>query len=161
MKAGRSHVDSTLPPSAWGTCGPTQELSIELANFGKAVCRGRLINCRSRGCPMASRIAAAGGMTSVVIQSGFPKGRPPARFMVGLLIVGLASMHSIGASGTHSLTLEERVAAQRAIEQVYWNHRIWPKENPGPKAALSAVLPDDALRAKVEDTLRKSNALEQ
>jgi hypothetical protein len=110
---------------------------------------------------MASRIAAAGGMTSVVIRSGVSKGRRHARFMVGLLIVGLASMHSIGASGTHSLTLEERVAAQRAIEQVYWNHRIWPKENPGPKPALSAVLPDDALRAKVEDTLRKSNALEQ
>jgi hypothetical protein len=27
-----------------------------------------------------------------------------------------------------TLTLEERVAYQRAIEQIYWRHRIWPKE---------------------------------
>src|SRR5437870_13033258 len=27
-----------------------------------------------------------------------------------------------------TLTFEERVAYQRAIEEVYWRHRIWPKE---------------------------------
>ena len=35
------------------------------------------------------------------------------------------------------LTFDERVPAQRAIEQVYWRHRIWPKENPRPKPPLS------------------------
>ncbi len=59
-----------------------------------------------------------------------------------------------------SLSLEERVVAQRAIEQVYWNHRMWPKENSAPKPALSAVLPDRVIRARVEDYLKKSNALE-
>ena len=34
------------------------------------------------------------------------------------------------------LTLEERMEAQRAIERVYYNHRIWPKENPQPKPPL-------------------------
>ena len=58
------------------------------------------------------------------------------------------------------LTLDDRVAAQKAIEQVYWNHRIWPKENPGPKPPLSAVLSDTAIRARVEDDLAKSTALE-
>src|SRR5262245_34966251 len=81
--------------------------------------------------------------------------------VVGLLIAGLTSMHSPAAAETRSLTLEERIAAQRAIEQVYWDHRIWPKENPGPKPPLSAVLPDAAIRARVEDTLGKSNALEK
>jgi hypothetical protein len=60
-----------------------------------------------------------------------------------------------------SLTFEERVAYQRAVEEVYWRHRIWPKENPGPKPPLAKVMPDAAIAAKVEDYLRKSNALEQ
>jgi len=52
-------------------------------------------------------------------------------------------------------------APQRAIAQVYWNHQNWPKENPQPKPPLSAVMPDEAIRAKVEDYLKKSNALEK
>ena len=27
------------------------------------------------------------------------------------------------------LSFEERVKAQEAIERVYYNHRVWPKEN--------------------------------
>jgi len=73
-------------------------------------------------------------------------------------VIVCAVLSSTPAS-TRSLSLEERVAAQRAIEQVYWNHRIWPKENPGPKPALDAVLPDAQLRARVTDYLKKSNAL--
>src|SRR5262249_2886244 len=59
------------------------------------------------------------------------------------------------------LTFEDRVAAERAIERVYWSHRIWPAENPGPKPPLEAVLSDAAIRARVEDGLRKSSALER
>ena len=58
------------------------------------------------------------------------------------------------------LSLGERVAAQKAIEQVYWNHRIWPKENPGPKPPLSAMVPDATIRAKVEGYLRMSALLD-
>jgi len=57
------------------------------------------------------------------------------------------------------LSLEERVSCQWAIERVYWRHRIWPRENPQPKPALEAVVSEDAVRAKVEDGLRKSAAL--
>jgi hypothetical protein len=32
-----------------------------------------------------------------------------------------------------TLTLGDRVGYQRAIEEVYWRHRIWPKERPDPK----------------------------
>jgi hypothetical protein len=60
-----------------------------------------------------------------------------------------------------ALTLDDRIRYQRAIEEVYWRYRIWPKENPGPKPPLDEVLPLSEIRAKVEDYLRKSVALEQ
>src|SRR4029079_3438381 len=54
----------------------------------------------------------------------------------------------------------ERVAYQRIIEDVYWHHRIWPKENPDPKPALDTVLSQAQLEHKVADYLRDSIALE-
>ena len=65
------------------------------------------------------------------------------------------------SSATRSLTFEERLVAERAIQEVYWRHRIWPAQNPGPKPPLDQVMPASALRAKVEDYLRKSSALEK
>ncbi len=35
-------------------------------------------------------------------------------------------------SGQRTLMFAERVAYQRAIEEVHWRHRIWPKERPDP-----------------------------
>jgi hypothetical protein len=58
-----------------------------------------------------------------------------------------------------ALTLAERVAYQRAIEEVYWRHRIWPKENPGQKPSLDQVMPRAEIERKVEDYLRNSQAL--
>src|SRR5215216_3247134 len=59
-----------------------------------------------------------------------------------------------------TLTSAERVAYQRAIEDVYWRHRIWPKERPDPKPPLDAVMSQAQLEKKVTDYLRKSQALE-
>jgi hypothetical protein len=39
-----------------------------------------------------------------------------------------------------TLTFAERVAYQPAIEEVYWRHRIWPKQRPDPKPSLDAVI---------------------
>jgi N-acetylneuraminic acid mutarotase len=61
-------------------------------------------------------------------------------------------------AGPRTLTFADRVAAQKAIEQVYWNHRLWPAENRQPKPSLESVLTDDAIRRKVVDTLTKSRA---
>src|SRR6266480_2121820 len=58
------------------------------------------------------------------------------------------------------LTFSERVAYQRAIEEVYWRHRIWPEERPDPKPSLDAVMSQSQLERKVTDYLRKSQALE-
>lgn len=62
-------------------------------------------------------------------------------------------------SNDRQLTFEERVACQKAIEEIYWKYRIWPKENPQPKPALEKNLSDKDIAAKVEDTLRKSDVL--
>ena len=59
-----------------------------------------------------------------------------------------------------TLTFAERVVYQRAIEDVYWRHRIWPKERPDPKPSLDAVMSQAQLEKKVSDYLRKSQALE-
>src|SRR5204863_5070831 len=59
-----------------------------------------------------------------------------------------------------TLTFAERVAYQQAIEEVYWRHRIWPKERPDPKPSLDAVMSQAQLEKKVADYLRKSQALE-
>jgi hypothetical protein len=76
-------------------------------------------------------------------------------------LLALAAGLPVSASTTeHRLTMDQRIAAQFAIEQVYWSHRIWPAENSTAKPPLSAVLPDAAIRTKVEDYLRESNAMD-
>jgi N-acetylneuraminic acid mutarotase len=59
-----------------------------------------------------------------------------------------------------TLSFAERVAYQHAIEDVYWRHRIWPKERPDPKPSLHALMSQTQLEKKVADYLRKSQALE-
>src|SRR5262249_16067151 len=56
-------------------------------------------------------------------------------------------------------TFEERVAAQKAIELIYYNHRIWPKENPRPKPPFRKLMPENEIRQKVADSLQKSALL--
>ena len=43
-------------------------------------------------------------------------------------------------SQPRAFSFVERIAFQRAIEDVYWQHRIWPKENSDPKPAFDAVM---------------------
>ena len=86
-----------------------------------------------------------------------------------LLLVVCAIPFSLGQRNTTSqsvakqaptLTFAERVGHQRAIEEVYWRHRIWPKENPDPKPSLDAVMSQAQMEKKVEDYLHNSQALE-
>src|SRR5438270_13927848 len=75
---------------------------------------------------------------------------------------GLAFLHpQAPANASQStFTFEERVSYQRAIEDVYWRHRIWPKERPDPKPSLDAVMSQAQIEKKVADYLRNSQALE-
>src|SRR5438034_365004 len=64
------------------------------------------------------------------------------------------------ARAQRTLTFAERVAYQRAIEDVYWRHRIWPKQRLDPKPSLDAVMSQAQIEKKVEDYLRNLQALE-
>jgi hypothetical protein len=65
-----------------------------------------------------------------------------------------------GTVSQKTLTFAKRVGYQRAIEDVYWRHRIWPKERPDPKPSLDAVMSQAQLEKKIEDYLLRSQALE-
>src|SRR5437762_1954812 len=101
-----------------------------------------------------------------------------SRVLVGLLLCaatacfilipirsGLAFLHPQAPSNPAAagLTFEERLSYQRAIEDVYWRHRIWPRdrgERPDAKPKLDAVMSRAQREKKVVDYLRNSQALE-
>src|SRR5438552_10134546 len=83
-----------------------------------------------------------------------PKARPPRGNAVFE-----ANGHESG-----SLSFAERVAYQTAIEDVYWRHRIWPRnrgERPHPKPSLDALMSQATIEQKVREYLRNSELLEQ
>src|SRR5206468_8869949 len=73
---------------------------------------------------------------------------------------GVPSMAASALGRSRTLSFAERVAYQRAIEDVYWRHRIWPKDRRDPKPSLDAVMSQAQLEKKVTDYLCKSQALE-
>ena len=64
-------------------------------------------------------------------------------------------------SQPRAFSFAERVVYQRAIEDVYWRHRIWPKENADPKPSLDAVMSQAQLENKVAGYLHDSLVLEE
>jgi len=85
-------------------------------------------------------------------------------FYVLLLLTGTLLVYSRPAASTkvssRRLTFAQRVSYQRALEEVYWRHRIWPKGRPIPKPSLDVVMSQAQLEKKVEDYLRTSQVLE-
>ncbi|MET0623773.1 MAG: hypothetical protein ABW250_12385 [Pyrinomonadaceae bacterium] len=55
--------------------------------------------------------------------------------------------------------MPSRVALQRAVDEVYWRHTVWPEAGGAAKPSFGAVVSPDATRLKVEEMLRKSDAL--
>src|SRR5262245_16302021 len=74
-------------------------------------------------------------------------------------LLGLVRPEAPSNLSQRTLTFAERVAYQRSIEEVYWRHRIWPKERSDPKPPLDAVMSWPQLEKKVADYLRKSQIL--
>ena len=104
-----------------------------------------------------------------------PVGLFTPRTLVALLLCGTACLTVTGtlpaffrseaqSKVSHpvaaGLTFAERVVYQRIIEDVYWRHRIWPKENSDQKPSLDAVMSQAQLEKEVTDYLRNSQALE-
>jgi hypothetical protein len=61
---------------------------------------------------------------------------------------GAASAEASAIQKNSTLTFADRVAYQRAIEEVYWRHRIWPAQRPDPKPSLDAVMSQAQLEKK-------------
>src|SRR4030095_16995493 len=79
-----------------------------------------------------------------------------------LVCIQLNSRGKVAAqSQSRQLLFEDRVAYQRAIEEVYWRHRIWPNNRPDPKPSLDAVMSQATIEQKVQDYLRHSELLEE
>ena len=75
-------------------------------------------------------------------------------------LLGFSQARAPSNPSQRTLTFEDRVAYQRVIEDVYWRHRIWPKERPDRKPSLDAVMSQAQLEKKVADYLRNSQALQ-
>ena len=54
-------------------------------------------------------------------------------------LLGVSQPEAPSNVPNRTLTIAERVAYQRVIEEVYWRHRIWPKESHDPKPSLDAI----------------------
>ena len=83
--------------------------------------------------------------TAIDLPQQPPKARPP---------------HDNASRNNRSLSFADRVAYQRAIEEVYWRHRTWPKERPDPKPSLDVVMSQAQLQNKVAGYLCDSQILE-
>src|SRR5215471_1680820 len=93
-------------------------------------------------------------------------------FLAATAIAVFAAIGSSGATGqpvrdnafrswqARTLTFADRVAYQRAVEEVYWRHRIWPDTNPSLKPSLDAVMSQAQLETKVTDYLCNSQTVE-
>ena len=83
-----------------------------------------------------------------------------AAWVLGTTVLGFFGAEPPKGVSQTTLTFAERVAYQRAIENVHWRHRIWPKERPDAKPSLDAVISRAQLEKKVADYLRKSQTVE-
>src|SRR5262249_61883537 len=52
----------------------------------------------------------------------------------------LPPQDNVAYGASRTLSFADRVTYQRAIEEVYWRHRIWPSNLPDPKPSLGAVM---------------------
>jgi N-acetylneuraminic acid mutarotase len=75
-------------------------------------------------------------------------------------ICALASL-SAASARRGSLSFEERVAYQHRIEEVYWRHRTATQAKGEQVVPFAEAMPEETIREKVDDTLRKSAALDR
>jgi N-acetylneuraminic acid mutarotase len=102
-------------------------------------------------------------LSSAINLTNHPPQFPTPQDNTAFGVNGHDSAASVDASAfrkNRTLTFADRVAYQRAIEEVYWRHRIWPKANAGSKPPLDKVMSQVQIENKVEDYLRNSQALE-
>src|SRR6266550_4145622 len=84
---------------------------------------------------------------SATISSPMAVSQPGNIYSCSLIQAGDYILRAANQAGT--LTFAERVKYQRAIEDVYWRHRLWPKENATPKPTLNQVMSQAQIENKV------------
>src|SRR6476620_8037158 len=109
---------------------------------------------------MKKRRTAQGGYFNVRVLIAIITCAAAACSLVSGTLLGFFSPEPRAKTSPRTLTFQERVAYQRAIEDIYWRHRIWSKQRPDPKPSLDAVMSQAQLEKKVRDYLRTSRALE-
>src|SRR6266446_1280200 len=108
---------------------------------------------------LTRRPVRKGGFLSPRVAIALPLCVAACSLITGTLL-GFLQSEATPKISQRTLTFQERVAYQRAIEDVYWRHRVWPKERTDPKPTLDSVMSQAQLEKKVTDYLRKSQALE-
>src|ERR1044072_7910748 len=103
-------------------------------------------------------------MKKFTSKSGFFSPRVLIAFVLSattcsIVMATLSRTETSPKTANRNLTFEERVSYQRAIEEVYWRHRIWPKDRKDLKPSLDAVMSQAQLEKKVAAYLRKPHAL--
>src|ERR1043165_2351054 len=78
--------------------------------------------------------------------------------ILGVVSIILSGSGAAASTGPTGLTFAERVVYQRAIEEVYWRHRIWPNDR-SPKPAFDQVTSDEQIQNKVKEYLQKSESV--
>src|SRR5262245_52874976 len=101
--------------------------------------------------------AALLSFTIVALTSAF---NLSSRLPKSVMPVSASAKAATDSKQPRTLTFAQRVAYQRAIEDVYWRHRIWPEERPDPKPSFDAVMSQAQIEKKVADYLRNSQTLE-
>ncbi len=87
----------------------------------------------------------------------------PAHAFAALLGGALLAPRAAAAPPSQPPTpsFEARVDCERRVQQVYWDHTLWPESNPAPKPRLDAVLPRASLERRVEDALLAERVAER
>jgi len=109
-------------------------------------------------CRFATRFVAA---QKLIVQSGYftPRVLTALLLCVGACLIAARTQPAFlqneapAEASQRTLTFAERVAYQRAIEEVYWRHRIWPKERPDAKPSLDVAMSQSQLEHKVTEYL--------
>src|SRR5215471_5151479 len=107
----------------------------------------------------SARASALQVALSVILISAF------AILLASSFEAAISPRQSAAATSTRSetarsqagqLSFEDRVAYQRAIEEIYWRHRIWPEVNQPAKPSLKEMMSAAQIEGKVRDYLRNS-----
>ncbi|TVQ34816.1 MAG: hypothetical protein EA370_10040 [Wenzhouxiangella sp.] len=76
--------------------------------------------------------------------------------LIAMLVVSAAPL-----AADEPFRAEQRLACHIALEDVRWQARIWPVDNPKPKPARRAILSDEVIQARVERSLQMELALRE